>query len=538
MTEYCYVYQFDPKWYIYEYMGEKDPNQIDAIFDQYWGADFEEFKDYMIWVYACYSYYGTDVRTDITQSQNNDILGSYTGINVDCTTIDLPDALPSDVVTMSSNSGEFEFAKYVYTGDGLIMVCAVDFTKNPLPKTDYSGELVRNIIEKYRGFEIINNANNYNSNYNNNYYSYSYYGGGGTPYNLKKMLNSSSSAPMPATLIYAAIILAFFIFILVIYIVMLKKKKTYSLWKIYPISAILFSIVIFCVGFSTRVIRLNLNIISIMTPSGSMTKEVDYVTAIIPKKKDYTVKFTKDVEVDKSFTGTSDYHSFYPSEVDYDVYSMYFRDNYEDFESVITNKVALESQCLKAESAFMTQGGIEIEYQADPKLVGYGPENIKITNNYSTALNDVTLIINDTNMYSTNLFNNDYYFATIKPGESVVATQGVFIDEYSKRNNTYSHYSYRSNYAVQHYEENNIGTIIKGMLLGDFKLFGKSYSEFGRRKAVLTYAVEQYMLDDSVMVVAFPKSSIGSKVVDDKRCKVNRTEAIIVDKLFTDISHN
>ena len=125
----------------------------------------------------------------------------------------------------------------------------------------------------------------------------------------------------------------------------------------------------------------------------------------------------------------------------------------------------------------------------------------------------------------------DYYFKKIKPGESVMASEGKFIDE---KNSTYSYlYSSYPNNIANHYSKHKSGDIAIGLLLGNIY---RGFNQTVRRKAVMDYIEDEYYpTNNSVLVVAFPKSDIGSKVLEGKKSKTSRTEAIIIDVSYSDL---
>ena len=328
---------------------------------------------------------------------------------------------------------------------------------------------------------------------------------------------------MPPVLLYVIILLLYFVAILVAYLVCLKKKKTWKLWVVYPVSALAVAVLIFCLGFSTRVLRLNTNIITLLFPDSVSTQEVDFINVTVPKAKEYVIDFTNEIEIDRNYAPDGTYYS--SSDIDYDTYAIRYRSDYDHIQSVISNKVALESQSFKGEAAYPTQGGLDVTLKTDLSIGGKVPQNICVTNNYSTVLEDVIVQIYTSKGYE------DYYIKKIKPGESVVASTGKFIDD---NNNSYSYlYSTYSNKLASHYNKNKSADIALGLLFGNIY---RGFNETIRRKSVLDYLEDEYAPDnDHILVVAFPKSDIGAKVTEGKKSKQSRTEAIVVREDFKDL---
>ncbi|MBP5529010.1 MAG: hypothetical protein J6X80_03070 [Lachnospiraceae bacterium] len=515
--EYCNLLGFDPKWYLCEQLGITDESDLDEAFEEYFGDDFREFLRHYTYLFINYIYNGYDFRPDLSVDGNAVISNNYKYLNIDCAGIDETLTRSSDEIIYgdTADGKTYPLAKVIKSGDGKVILCAVDFTKNPIPKNSSSGEFFRNLIEKIAGAELINEAVEYENQMGNSYY-YSY----GTGYSEKSLLKSAASAPVPPLIFYVTVILLYFVAILVTYVVCLKKKKTWNLWVIYPVSAMAVAVLIFCLGFSTRVLRLNTNIITLLFPDSISTQETDFVNVTVPKAKEYVIDFSSEVEVDRNYSAGGSYY-YSSSDIDYDTYSVRYRSDYDHIQSVIANKVALESQVFKAEAAYPTQGGIDVSLKTDLSIGGKVPQNISVTNNYSTVLEDVIVQLYTSKGYE------DYYFKKIKPGETVVASAGKFIDD--SKTSYYSSTSYTklySNSLSNHYNKNKSMEITAGIFLGNLY---RGFNETIRRRGVLDYIQEEYSPDnDHFLVVAFPKSDIAAKVTEGKKSKQTRTEAIIV----------
>lgn len=525
-TEYCNLLGFDPKWYIAEQEPSlSDEDELDDYFEAYFGDDYREFLRHYAYLYLNYIYTGYDMRPDLKAAGGVLISDSYNKLDVDCAGLDETLSSQYDELLYADDdlTTDFPIAKIINSGEGAIALCAFDFTKNPIPKNAYSGEFVRNLIERYKGAELIQEADEYEKSATSSYFYTN-----SPKYNEKQLVKAAGSAPVPPVLIYALAILLYLIAILVLYLVMLKKKKTWNLWVIYPCLAVGVAVVIFCFGFSSRVLRLNINVITLMFPGEFMTNEVDYVNAVVPKSKEYTIDFSDEVEVDPNYTLESG--SFYASDIDYSTYTVRYKTEYNHFQSILTNKVALESQPYKAEAAYVTQGGLEVSLLSDYTIGGKDANNIRVTNNYSTALEDVIVqVYTDTEGFK------DYYFKEIKAGDSVVANTGDFIDD-SQKPSYYSGYYYSSKYynnVTKHYKSHKSVDVVLGFALGNLY---RGFDKTMKRASVVEYCEDEYSPDsDHVFVLAFPKSDIGSEVIQTKKCRLSRTEAIIIFKDYTEL---
>ena len=520
-SEYCNLLGFDPKWYLYDKLSPADETDLEAAFDQYFGDDYNEFLRHYAYLFFNYVNNGTDLRPDLSVDANATITVDYKYLDVDCAGIDETlNRYSDEIIEGDTSDGKtYPLAKVMQSGDGKVILCAVDFTKNPIPKNSSSGEFFRNLIEKVAGTELIAEATEYENKAGNSYY-YSY----GSGYSEEKLLKSAASAPVPPLLFYVVVLLLYFVAILVAYLICLKKKKTWKLWVIYPVSALAVAVIIFCLGFSTRVLRLNTNIITLLFPDSVSTQETDFISVTVPKAKEYVVDFSNEIEIDRGYSPDGSYY-YSSSTVDYDTYSVKYRSDYDHMQSVITNKVALESQAFKGEAAYPTQGGIEVTLLTDVKIGGKSPENIRVTNNYSTVLEDVMIQLYTSNGYE------DYYFKKIKPGESVVAKSGKYIDD---KNSSVSYlYSSYPNKLNDHYTKHKSGDIAVGLLLGNLY---RGFNETVRRQAVISYIEDEYYpSNDDVLVIGFPKSDIGAKVTEGKKSKTSRTEVIIINAKYKDL---
>ena len=521
--EYCNLLGFDPKWYLCEQLSLADESDLDAAFDQYFGDDYKEFLRHYAYLFINYAYNGYDLRPDLSVDSNAVISYDYKYLDIDCAGIDETLNRSADEIIYgdTSDGDTYPLAKVIKSGDGKVILCAVDFTKNPIPKNSSSGEFFRNLIEKIAGTDLINEAIEYENQAGNSYY-YSY----GNGYSEERLLRSAGSAPVPPLIFYLIIILLYFIAILVAYVICLKKKKTWNLWVIYPVSALAVAVLIFCLGFSTRVLRLNTNVITLLFPDSVSTQEIDFINVTVPKAKEYVIDFSNEIEIDRNFSAEGDYYS--SNNIDYDTYSVRYRSDYDHIQSVISNKVALESQAFKGEAAYPTQGGLDVALKTDLSIGGKVPQNICVTNNYSTVLEDVIVQLYTTKGYE------DYYFKKIKPGESVVASAGKTIDD-SKYTSSYSSYSKMySNRLDSHYTKHKSLEITAGIFLGNLY---RGFNETIRRDSVLKYIEDEYAPDnDHILVVAFPKSDIAAKVTEGKKSKQTRTEAIIFRENYNNLS--
>lgn len=520
--EYMRIFGLDPKFYIYSFGEVSDNDELEETFDKVFGDDFLEFKRHFFFGYYYYLHYNLDVFNDLSRGDISGNLSTtdYNYIVVDSSEYNLSGA--DDFIEADTKNGDtFAIGQKISRGSGYIVLCSVDFTKNPIPKTSYAGDFFRNMVEYTIGSDFLKKSSDYEDSLDSSYYYNHNYNNNDSETDL---LTAVSSAPIPPILLYVGSIIAYLIAVIVIFIIFSAKKKTYSLWKIYPVLMILLAFTIFCLGFSTRLLRLNVNIVSVIKPQNGIMAEKDYVAAIIPKSKEYAINFSNDVKLDKSIVNDR-YASFSSyTEVDYDTYTVAYRETYDSIQGIITNKPALGTETFKTDSVYASSGGLEVELGANPDIVGISAVNITVKNNYSTDLEDVVVI------FQYNGGMNDYYLGTIKAGEKKIVATG----KYYEPDSNYSYYFNNDSKIKEDFSKNNLINNIKGLLLGEIS---SDYRRYLKRKFILDYAIDtQFMIDkDHIDVIAFPKSSIGSNVVDQKNCKINRYEAVIVSPSVDDL---
>lgn len=528
LEEYFDVLGYDVNRLLYD-QGMVDEYDRQQEFDRIWGADYEDFCYHHIWGKYNYEYYGLDVRTDIWSAGTT--TDGYSSISANIREVTLEGANSNlEIFCDVASTGETKsIGKIENIGDGFLGVFGIDFTKNPIPKTAYAGDFFRSVVEKTIGKTIILESENYDGD---SYYS------SGTSTDLYSMdtevlYDLMSSAPVPPSLLYILLLAIFLIFVLVIYIVLAKKKKTRKLWVIYPISAAVTLVLIFCISFSTRLLRMNVNTVALINPNGNVTTEEDYIAVVTPKKKKYSIDFSKDISIDQFATG-DDYSYYYysASDIDYDKYKTVYYEGLDKIESVIENEIPLSSTNFKAKTNYLTNGGLKVNLNASPDIISVGPSTIRITNDYSTDMEDVFVIYTGKNAgygYS-NCVSQVRYFGKIKAGEEVTMLSGK---EYDGVNSYSMPQAYNDYLILDQYDENHLG---KGFLTFVFGELLPSNREYLKRRGILNAAFDYTQLDEnSVYVIGFPKGQIGSDMLEDKFTKENKYETVVIYESADDL---
>ena len=232
-------------------------------------------------------------------------------------------------------------------------MCAADFTKTPFSNYEGNSIIFVHWIESLIGEKCYNAAMNY-TDYINGYYN---------PYEMlyceEEILNGASSATVPPIMIYVLLILAYIIAILVVYLVLRHKKKTVRLWVLYPIVAAGLSILIFCIGFSTRIYRPVVGAITLIMPNGSASVQRSYVAVTVPGNQPYDVGFSPSQSVEYVNLDYS-YYYYGDDEVDYDSYEIGYKYGYDSVDVTMGEQEAMGNVYFRLDAVASDQRNIII----------------------------------------------------------------------------------------------------------------------------------------------------------------------------------
>lgn len=506
---YCDVYGYDPKWELFEIEQIRDVDQVEAAFDSYWGADYEEFVNHYMYCLYRYEDYYEDIRPDIYQLMSTDEV--YNPITCDVLNISLENENSAlRIEGLNTATGQtFPLVEVCNHGKGFIGVSSIDFTKNPIPKASYSGQFFRNVVESTIGEIVYDEAESYTRGYSRNYY----------PDVEGELYSSLSSAPSPAAFVYLLLLGIYIISMFVVYFIYRKTKHTFKLWKVYSIMSLSVALVVYAFSFSTKTLKLTANTLSLYFPNGSSINEIDYSTIVVPKAKEYEVTLADKTSLNMDYL-KSDYHYYgYSSSVDYDSYSMAFKNTAEGNQFTISDKVALQSQKVQTESVCNSNGSLIVSVQT-PVQNGdsFDADNVFITNDFSVEMQDVFILVT-----TSNYGKDCYYFKSIKPGEKFKLTDG----EYEPGLYVSSYYS--DDLKDMFYEYKGRNSMFYGFLLGDlFSPYKKNKSKLDGLKFIFTN--NEYNDENdypSILVTAFPKAKMGNDVFLNKKMNLNRTEIVV-----------
>ncbi len=289
----------------------------------------------------------------------------------------------------------YDLAHAIPQGAGYVFLCGADFTKTPFSDYEGNSTLFVHWVETLVGDKCYNEAINY-SDYVNGYYN---------PFEIdydeEEIFSGASTATVPPVLIYVLLIIAYIIAILVIYLVSRHKKKTMRLWVLYPVIAAGLSILIFCIGFSTRIYRPVVGGVTMITPNGSASVQRSYVAVTVPGNKSYEVGFSPSQSVEYV---NLDYSYYYgDEEIDFDSYEVGYKYGYDSVDVTMGAQEAMGNVHFKLDAVAADHRDIHIEAN------GLNVGSIKVTNAYGCDLENAALIID----------GNVYVIGDMENGESV-----------------------------------------------------------------------------------------------------------------------
>ncbi len=329
-------------------------------------------------------------------------------VNADILDLTWDACTPMNGTTSSGDS--YLFAGYKSFGEGVILVCATDFTKNPLASYRSNSTIFVNMIFETIGYKISSRESNYAVGS-----AYSY---GGYYYNLPidDLGSAVNSANMPPIMFYFVLLILYLFTLALCFAILKRKKKTIRLWIAFPIAALAFGVLIYCFGFATRIMKPTLNIVTVSQQFENMISSKSLIGITVPKNKDYVVGISEDNTIDMLGMLKRNGYSFDESERNYDDYVLAFRQVSEGTEIRLNRTGALESQAFKAESVNTTDELISFSFSADGSNL-----DCELTNHHPYTVEDSMIVFRD---YA-------YYIGDFAPGETVQLSDGSRVQIYS-----------------------------------------------------------------------------------------------------------
>ncbi len=428
---------------------------------------------------------------------------------------DATDANLEEILYGDNTAGDdYILARIYEKAEGYIAIYGIDFTMNPIPGYQDASEIISILINKYVLQKVVDHYDDVSNM--GSYYNYNL---GGSNYDLNNLLESYSAAPMPPILFYLVPIIGYLVAILVLYLVNKKKGKTFRLWYWYPVMAIGVAVVVFCIGFSTRIIKPRINTASILDLQKPAAIEKNYVGVTTPSNKDCKVVFSNeyDMQLLRKFSSYGDQSD----KIDFDSYRVGFKKSVDRTEVTFRGNVALSSDPFLLESIYPSTRGFDVQYVVNSPSGRSVADNIIVKNEAGVDLENAVILATETPSA-----NQTYVDVLVYPvGEW---KNGQTIDFTNGKHN----YGYNESIAFTDRDKH----ILSGVLVGSLSEGFKTYQN---RKNLLHYVINeaedeiggnnssQGSTPKTVYVIGFPKETICKDIQFDKKYRNERTEVVV-----------
>lgn len=421
-------------------------------------------------------------------------------IRVDCLGIDLEDAdmsVPGDI----EGGGTYDLCQVKREGSGFICLAAIDFTKNPIPSYKGSSYAFIAIIDTVYGRTLTDKANKYQDavQYGNAMsQSYGDY--------VSDVITANSGAPLPPIAIYLLIIWGYVVALIVLYSVMKKKKKSFNLWFIYPAVAVGVGLLVFCIGFSSRITRPVVNNAVMITLEDGKMYENQYAAIITPSRREYNIGFSGDYTIAKIVEKKPYYYGTWNTDpVDISTYTYIHTIKPDGVET------SFKLNPLEGSGMFLSK------MEKTDKDISF--VDGVLTNNTGVTLEHAILVKgSDLSGKGYNTGIRLYDVNSLAPGAT------FDISTNSKYEMLPTHYDLASaSDDIPSY--NTITPVIGGLLLGSRS---SSYQKYAARKVLFELVEDsiEYNRGDYIFI-GFPKEDISGDAVTSKRFQENKNEVIV-----------
>ena len=473
-------------------MNYMDSFQYDWGFDPYYDT-WDEYWEDCFYTYCFDEFY--EVYLENIGSANSTNSGLVANMPyADAKILDLDGDILSDNTTIvfqaeDSKGQPFNLAHAIQQGEGYVLLSGVDFTKTPLSNYEGNSMLFIHWVETLIGEKCYEDALNYGNTYSYNNFDYS----------QEQILMGAVTAKVPPILLYMGILLLYVIAVLVIYLVLRHKKKTVKLWVLYPIIAAGLSLLIFCIGFSTRIYRPIVGAITLITPNGSVSTQQTYAAVTVPNNKVYEIGFSPSQGVEYV---NLDYSYYYgDEEINWDSYEIGYKYGYESVDVTLGEQEAMANVFFMLDSVVADKRNVIVE--SDTGYKG----GLQITNDFGCDLEAAVLLVED----------DIYIIGDMENGDTVSFSQLTKYDDGS-------YYSTPSLGSVVYEDEG--WKVLLGLIFGSAS---SAYDEYLCRalNAITRYANRYEGAD--VVFVAIPTESTATPMQGGTDYNERRTEVIYIE---------
>ena len=407
----------------------------------------------------------------------------------------------------AQNDRLFPLVTSVARGQGYIAVAGIDFTQNPFCTFKGNSTVFVNVIKTLIGQKVEQESKEYTVDYyyNNNY-----------DYNIRNTVEMAASASAPPVLVYILIISAYLVLSLVAFFILRKKKKNMQLWIIQTVMALGFAFIIYLVGFTTRIVKPELNVVALTQVEGNYESVTSYATITMPKNRNYKIKFSNRYSMQLA---SLEYRYYYGNSQTRNMDSYYLGiHNGLDFTEVeLCNRQSLATESFELNKSEYITGGFVMNLSESTS----GELRGTVTNNYGKKLENAVIYYNE----------KMYVLGDMADGETVEIT-GDTPNFYADR---YYHYynGVEEGERLVFGDDNND---LKVMLFGDSTKDGKREQ---MKRVFLDYARERLIRDMDYMgnyyynnyypgavLFGFPVDSEGRSVQTDGGIEENIFEMV------------
>jgi len=453
----------------------------------------------------------TAVREQKIMELMSQTAGSLTFVDADVLELEIKKG--SGAYTMfygetAQNDRLFPLVTSVARGKGYIAVAGIDFTQNPFCTYKGNSTVFVNVIKTLIGQKVFKEANEYTVDY---YYD-DYF-----DYNIRNTVEMAASASAPPVLLYILLIGAYLVLGLVAFFVLKKKKKNMQLWIVQSVMALAFAFIIYLVGFTTRIVKPELNVVALTQVEGNYESVNSYATITMPKNKNYKVSFSNRYSMELA---TLERHYYYGNTQNKNLDSYYLGiHNGLDFTEVeLCNRQSLATESFELNKSEYITGGFVMNLSeasnANGELRG------TVTNNYGKKLENAFIYYNE----------RIFVLGDMADGETVEIT-GDTPCFYADRYYHYYNGMEEGERLVFGDDNNNL----KVMLFGDSTSAGKREQ---MKRVFLDYARNRLIYDDymgnyyyknyypGAILFGFPVDSENRSVQSDDKMEENIFEMV------------
>ncbi|MBR6638044.1 MAG: hypothetical protein IKK96_04205 [Lachnospiraceae bacterium] len=280
----------------------------------------------------------------------------------------------------AQNDRLFPLVTSVARGKGYIAVAGIDFTQNPFCTFKGNSTVFVNVIKNLIGQKVLKEANEYTVDY---YYDNNY------DYNIRNTVEMSASASAPPVLLYVLIIGAYLVLCLVVFFILKKKKKNMLLWVVQSVMAVAFAFIIYLVGFTTRIVKPELNVVALTQVEGNYESVTSYATVTMPKNKNYKVKFSNRYSMELASLERNYYYGNSQNK-NLDSYYLGIHNGLDFTEVELCNRQSLATESFKLNKSEYIEGGfvMNLSESSNGELRG------TVTNNYGKKIENAFIYYN------------------------------------------------------------------------------------------------------------------------------------------------